>query len=124
MLSGISTVCFFSSYLVALLLEASRLFFRVPIRVAAIYFITLAGLVAHTVYLTLRAQDQMSTGAPLSSWYDWCLMGAWIMAAAYLGLVSRRPQNAVGIFILPLVLALIGLGLALRAAAPFPVKRR
>lgn len=119
MLSGISTVCFLSSYSVALLLEISRLFFRVPIRVAAIYVFTLAGLFAHTVYLTLRAQDQLSTGAPLSSWYDWCLLGAWILTAAYVGLASRRPQNAIGVFLLPLVLGLIGLGLMLRDAAPF-----
>jgi hypothetical protein len=83
---------------------------------------TVAGLFAHTAYLWMRAQDA-GAGSPLSSWYDWYLVAAWILAAAYLGLAVSRPQTNVGLFLLPVVLALIGLGYAFRKAPAFPDDR-
>ena len=56
---------------------------------------------------------------PLSSWYDFCLVAAWFLAAAYVVLTLRRPQNAVGIFVLPLVLLLVGLAVLVRDWRPF-----
>ena len=47
------------------------------------------------------------------------MLAAFVLAAAYLGLRFRRPENALGIFLLPLVLALIGLALLFRDADPF-----
>jgi hypothetical protein len=122
-LSGISIVCFFASYLVALGLEATRLLFRLPVRLIAMVGFTAAGLFAHTAYLWMRAADVTRGGSPLSSWYDWYLVAAWILAAAYLGLVVSRPQTNVGLFLLPIVLALIGVGYAFRNVAPFPRDR-
>jgi ABC-type uncharacterized transport system permease subunit len=57
---------------------------------------------------------------PLSSWYDWCLLASWILAAFYLFAVLRRLEFAVGLFLLPLVLALIGLAVLNRHSPPFP----
>jgi hypothetical protein len=123
MLSGISIVCFTASYLVALVLEITRLFFRLPVRLIVMIGFIAAGLFAHTAYLWMRSQEVAPGGSPLSSWYDWYLVAAWLLAAAYLGLAVSRPQTTVGLFMLPMVLALIGVGYAFRDAAPFPRDR-
>jgi hypothetical protein len=122
MLSGISIVCFSASYTLALLLEVSRLFFRAPVRLVVILLLTAAGLAAHTVYLWNRAQSA-GAGLPLSTWYDWYLVAAWVLAATYLGMLVVRPQTSVGVFALPLVLLLIGVAYAFQDAVPFPRDR-
>jgi hypothetical protein len=121
MLSGISITCFASSYAVTLVLEASRLFLRLPIRWIVMILFAAAGLFAHTVYLATLTRQELQTAnvTPLATWYDWCLMAAWVLAASYLVLAVRRPATTVGIFLLPLVLALIGTGHAVRQLPPF-----
>lgn len=120
-LSGINIVCFTASYAVCLALEVTRLFFRAPVRLVLIFGFAAAGLLAHSLYLFNQARGEILAGAaaPLSSWYDWCLMGAWLLAAAYLGLTLRRPENTLGIFLLPLVLAAIGVAAWFRNAGAF-----
>ena len=112
-ISGITITCFAASYGIALLLEGTRLLFRAPVRLIVSILFTIAGLLAHSLYLFNLLQHASS------SWYDFCLMAAWVVAAAYLGLMMRRPENAIGIFFLPLVLALIGVAFVLRGAPPF-----
>ncbi|WP_425617811.1 cytochrome C assembly protein [Anatilimnocola sp. NA78] len=119
MLSGITIVCFTASYAVSLAMEVTRLFFRMPVRLFLIIGMTLAGLFAHTVHLYQRTQTGLATGLPLSSWYDWCLLAAWILTALYVGWTIRRPQSPVGLFMLPVVLALIGLAYSLEKAQTF-----
>jgi len=121
MLSGITITCFAASYAVSLGLEVSRLFFRTGVRFAILLGFTIAGLFAHAVYLTTRAEGVVSGHGipPLSSWFDFCLVAAWFLAGAYVVLTVRRPQNAVGIFLLPLVLTLIGVAVLLRDMPPF-----
>ena len=118
-LSGITILCFAASYGVALLLEASRLLFRLPVRFVIMVLFAAAGLFAHSAYLVIRAQAGIPGGMPLSSWYDWCLLAAWVLAAVYLGFVIGRPESAMGIFLLPLVEGLIGVAYLWRAAPPF-----
>ena len=120
MLSGVTVFCFFASYTVALALEVSRLFFRMPVRLIIILGFALAGLFAHSIYLWNRAGGG---SLPLSSWHDFYVIAAWIMAAAYLGLVASRPQANVGIFILPIVLVLTGVAWAFPTDASFPRDR-
>jgi hypothetical protein len=119
MFSGISLMCFSASYAVALALEVTRLFFRMPVRLIFILGFTLAGLVAHTLYLIYRAQTGV-VGLPLSTWYDWYLMASWLLAASYLAIVVRKPQSNIGMFMLPLVEMLIGLAYVFRNYEPFP----
>jgi hypothetical protein len=121
MLSGISITCFAASYAVTLVLEASRLFFQLPVRWIVMIVFAAAGLFAHSVYLvTLTRQELLGASVtPLATWYDWCLVAAWVLAITYLGLAIRRPANTVGIFLLPLVLALIGAGHAVRDMPSF-----
>jgi hypothetical protein len=121
MLSKITITCFAASYAVTLGLEITRLFFRAPVRLLVMLGFALAGLFAHSVFLISLARAEMAGMAPtpLASWFDWCLMASWIMAATYIFMVLRRPENTVGLFMLPLVLALIGIAVAFRDAAPF-----
>ncbi|HRX81347.1 MAG TPA: cytochrome c biogenesis protein CcsA, partial [Pirellulaceae bacterium] len=47
---------------------------------------------------------------------------AWVVAGAYFGLMIRRRENAIGVFLLPLVLGLIGVAMFFQDRAPFPVR--
>lgn len=120
MFSGITFTCFAASYSVALLLEISRLFFRMRVRLVVLLAFAAAGLVAHTLFLVQRATAPGVAGLPLSTWCDWYLIAAWVLVAIYLGMAVARPLLAVGIFMLPMVLALIGVAYSLRNAAAFP----
>jgi ABC-type transport system involved in cytochrome c biogenesis permease subunit len=123
MLSQVHIVCFAASYLVALVLEVSRLFLRVPVRTIVGIGFTAAGLLAHTIYLVMRSGRAAGTSPPLSSWYDWLLLAAWGVAAVYLVTAVRRPQAALGIFMLPVVLVLVGVAYLFQGVAPFPRDR-
>ena len=80
MLSGVSITCFTASYVLALVLEVTRLLFRSGIRGAVLLGFACAGLFAHTVYLLNRA---LAGGAlPLSSQQDWYLVAAWLVICA------------------------------------------
>lgn len=104
--SGISVMCFAASYLVSLALEVSRLWFRSGVRGAIMIGFAIAGLFAHTLFLGYRAYH--APNLPLSSAQDWYLMAAWILAAAYLYFALNQAKAAIGVFLLPLVLALVG----------------
>ncbi len=120
-LSGISITCFAASYTIGLVMEVSRLFFRAPIRLMLIIGLAAAGLFAHTVKLGLNvARELAASGLPLSSWHDWCLMASWVLAAVYLVMAVRRAKAAVGVFILPPILALVAAAYILQGVSPFP----
>jgi hypothetical protein len=120
-LQGISATCFVGSYIVALLLELSRAVMRVPGRGLLTIAFTVAGLFAHAVYLVMRGQQLTSVAETglFAGWYDWSLLVAWGVAACYLVLYFRRPDTIVGYFLLPSVLALVGLARFTRDWAPF-----
>lgn len=120
MISRITILCFAASYGVALLLEISRLFFRMPVRMALVWGMTGAGLIAHSLYLWHRAANVAAGALPLSSWYDWYLVAAWIVSATYLLLAISRPQTSVGMFLLPMTLLIIGVAYPFREAVSFP----
>jgi ABC-type transport system involved in cytochrome c biogenesis permease subunit len=119
-LSNVHIFCFAASYTVALLLEVSRLFLRAPVRILGTIVFTAAGLLAQTIYIIMRTTSDPRQAPPLSSWFDWLLLVAWGVAAVYLVTKLRRPQAAVGIFTLPLVLVLIGVAALFRHEPPFP----
>jgi ABC-type uncharacterized transport system permease subunit len=117
-MSGISIICFAASYAVAFLLELTRLLFRSGLRGAVMIGFAAAGLLAHTLYLYYRAVS--TVGSPLSSKQDWYLVAAWVLAAVYLYLTAYYRKTAFGVFLLPLVLGLIGVGTFLADPKPFP----
>ena len=119
-MSNVHIFCFAASYSVALLLEISRLFLRAPVRIIGTIGFTAAGLLAQTAYIVIRSNPHPHKPPPLSSWYDWLLLIAWGVAAAYLLIKLRRPQAATGIFMLPVVLGLIGIAKVFQGVPPFP----
>lgn len=118
MLTGINILCFSASYGVALILELSRLWFRSGVRGAAMVLFAAAGLVAHSLFLINRVIAERA--APLSSEYDWYLAAAWVLAATYLYLFRYHARTAIGLFLLPLVLGLIGTAVGWADQEPFP----
>ena len=106
-LSRISLSCFAFSYLLTLILEISRLFFRVAVRWAIMLLVMALGLFAHIVYIGLRIRASLvEQSVPLGDWHTWCVVAALAIAVFYFALSIRRPQNNTGLFLLPLVLAL------------------
>ncbi len=109
-LGRVSLMCFTASYAVALVIECIRATRKMKIGTIWAWIFTLAGLIAHTAYLIIQAKEGLTLrGAPLSSWYHWCLVAAWLLALAGLAIALTRPDSSVGIFFLPLVLGLIAL---------------
>ncbi len=107
-LSKITLSCFALSYLLTMALEISRLFFRVAVRWAIILGMTAVGLFAHVIYLWVDVRSALEVGTvPLADWHAWCVVAALAIAIVYFALAIRRPQNNIGIFLLPLVLALV-----------------
>ncbi|MGD9127592.1 MAG: cytochrome c biogenesis protein CcsA [Planctomycetia bacterium] len=118
MLSGVSIICFVGSYLVALVLEVTRLWFRSAIRGALMLAFIGAGLLAQSAFLYYQAKE--TPGLPLSSPRDWCLLASWALAVLYLYLTYHYPKAHFGLFLLPLILLLIAFGAWLADPNPFP----
>lgn len=117
MLSKISVLCFAGSYTVVFLLELTRLLFRSAVRGAVMVGFALAGLFAHAVFLYHRAVSIQ--GTPLSSEQDWYLLAAAFVVLIYLFLTYFHPKTPFGLFLLPLVLALIATANYLADSQPY-----
>lgn len=76
---------------------------------------TVAGVFAHVTYLAGRASGAVT---PLSSPAEWCLIAASVLAAVYLTMTVTNSRVAVGLFLLPVILALLGLS-QLASEEPF-----
>jgi ABC-type uncharacterized transport system permease subunit len=121
MLIHVQIFCFLASYTIALLLEASRLWFRSGARGIAMLGFVVAGWIAHTLYLYNSAIAASGAAQlPLSSNQDWLLLAAWMMVMVYFYLACYHPATHFGIFLLPLTLGLIA---AARFADSSPVAR-
>ena len=111
-LNKISVTCFAASYLVVFGLEVSRVYFKAKLRPIARIGFAVAGLFAHTVYMLYQGNVEISeTGIWLSDWQAWSYAAAWVLAAAYFWFSIQKSQSVVGLFVLPLVLLLIGIGI-------------
>src|SRR5262245_42516401 len=103
---NVSVVCFLASYSLAMIAELSRLQWRSRISHWVMLGLTAAGLVAHTIYLLIRAQ-QNDLPPLLSSAHDWLLVLAWLAVLVYLIVATLESDLAVGVIVLPLVVALV-----------------
>ncbi len=107
--SGINLSCFTTCYAIALVLEVPGRWSRFRNRRAACLLAASAGVIAHTWYLGHRVSEMPA--APLASHHDWSLLAAWILAVIYVGGLFYYPRSSLGVFLLPAVLALIGVSL-------------
>lgn len=106
------------------MLEISRVFFDLSFRKFVRVGFAAAGLFAHTVYLILQGRLELdSTGIWLGSWFGWCLVAAWIVAVAYLWISVRQPKSVIGLFLIPVVMALIAIGAQFGSENLFSVGR-
>lgn len=103
---NVSVFCFLASYAVALVLELVRQRMDSPASRVGMLAFAAAGLVAHTMYLLLRA-SQTHLPPLLSSAHDWLLVLAWLIVVIYFGLSIRQRGLAMGIVVLPAVLAIV-----------------
>jgi hypothetical protein len=116
----ISITCFAASYVVVLALEVSRIFFAAKLRPFVRVGFAAAGLFAHTVYLFWQGKLELdASGIWLNSWFGWCLAAAWILAAAYLWISIRQPKSIFGLFLLPVLLVLIAVGILFGSEVQF-----
>ncbi len=122
MTTGVTISCFLLSYLVAFALELSRLYLKVPWRMVGICLMAWLGLLTHGFYLwdrsVLNHEQSGHWGLP-ASLFEWGLLAAWILSAFYSFLLIRRPTNAIGPFLLPLVLAMIVGSISVRSGNSF-----
>lgn len=108
-MAHVTVFCFLASYLVAFVLELSRMLGRSRISRFVMIAFGVAGFTAHTWYLLNRARE---THLPplLSSTHDWMLVLAWVLVLFYLFVtlvVMLSGQDlAFGAFALPVVLLL------------------
>ncbi len=122
MLSGVSVSCFLLSYLIVLVVEASKFVFKIPARPLILIGMMSAGLVAHSIFLFYQFSLPPSDGTQpqlLSNWFQWSILGAWGLAFACLIFIIRNPHGSIGLFLVPLVLSLIGMGSLVRHTEPF-----
>jgi ABC-type transport system involved in cytochrome c biogenesis permease subunit len=103
-MQSVKIFCFLASYSLALALELLYLRVSRPVVRVLALVAGAAGLLAHTLYLYSRLP-------PLFWPLGWMLFLAWILAVFYLcGAVHHRRQSW-GVFVLPLIIGLMALGL-------------
>jgi len=113
-LQGITHACFGLSYLLALGFEAARLArpskgLRIASLVAGA-----AGVFAHTAYIAI---NQPTPAAPYGS----LLLLGWVLALFYLYGSFHYARQSWAVFVLPVVIALVGLSLLLAHDSPVNV---
>jgi len=106
-MANVTVFCFLASYLVSGVMEALRLRGKSSFNKLVLRGFALAGLIAHTIYLFNRSQ-QTSLPPLLSSTHDWLLVLAWLAIVFYIFLTLFDSDLAIGLFLIPIVLALIG----------------
>jgi hypothetical protein len=104
---NVTLLCFFASYLLALGLEATRVIRSIGINRWAAWIAGAAGFVAQTMYLIARSRA-VDLPPLLASTHDWLLVLAWLAVLVYLLLALVHREIAVGLFVLPLVVILVG----------------
>lgn len=101
----LSVLCFAGTYALALASDLVRLFVRSAGRWSLTVGLTALGWAVHTAYLANSAWHNLDW--PVASMRESLLVLAWVLAAIDLYLILRSPRPiAVGVFVLPVVIAL------------------
>ncbi len=107
--TGINLLYFTACYAIALVLEVPGSWSRFRFRRGACLLVASVGVIVHTYYLGQRVVEMPTV--PLASHHDWSLLAAWLLAVIYVGGLFYYPRSSLGVFLLPAVLALIGVSL-------------
>ena len=105
-MADVAIFSFLASYTVAFALELLRLKRPGRLGLLAGHVFSVAGFLAHTLFLWNKGR---SAELPplLSSSQDWMLVLAWLVIGLYLFLVCCDRRLSIGLFLLPLVLGLV-----------------
>jgi ABC-type transport system involved in cytochrome c biogenesis permease subunit len=116
MIDRLSVLCFAGTYGLALAADLARLILRIPVRWQLAVGLAALGWVVHTAFLVNLAWRMGQV--PIATVFHSLLVLAWILSGIGLYLTFRAPKpSAIGVFVLPLVLALLGTAVAMPAAA-------
>ncbi|MEO1528539.1 MAG: cytochrome c biogenesis protein CcsA [Planctomycetota bacterium] len=120
-LNKISVTCFFTSYLVALLLELSKVFGTFKWRTPAVLGMMGIGIFTHVSFLFLRVVDLAveDDRGLLASWAEWSLLLALGLAICFVIGFLRQRETIISFFFLPLILATILVGIGVGGWTPF-----
>jgi len=110
-MNRVTVFCFMASYGLALLLELLHLWLGKAVLRALALVAGAAGLIAQTIYL-------YSHQPPLILQFGWMLFVAWILAVFYLSGSLHYRRLSWGVFVLPLILGLLGIGLLFGPPGP------
>jgi len=99
----LTVLCFAGTYALALIGELARFVVRTPVRWYVTLGLTGLAWVVQTAYLANHAGAQ---ALPFATRFDSLMMLSWVFAAIGLYLMVHSPRAAVGLFVLPIVLAL------------------
>ncbi|MFO0880439.1 MAG: cytochrome c biogenesis protein CcsA [Gemmataceae bacterium] len=110
-MNRVTVVCFLASYSLALVLELLHQTRPRPILRWLALAAGAAGLVAQTLYLIARQP-------PLVWQFSWMLFVAWVLAVFYLCVAVHQQRLSWGVFVLPLLIGLLLLGLLFGTPPP------
>src|SRR4051794_25172358 len=103
---GLSVLCFAGTYALALASDLARFVVRSGARWYLTVALTALGWIVHTAYLGNLARQGREI--PVTTVFESLLVLAWLLTAFDLYLVVSSPKPvAVGVFVLPVVLALV-----------------
>lgn len=83
--------------------------------------LTSLALFTHTLYLLDQAfhYADLTSLRLFHSWQDWGNLSAWALGVAYAFLLWRRSEHWIGLFVLPLLLALVAASILIPSEVPF-----
>ncbi|XZE21269.1 hypothetical protein SH449x_001168 [Pirellulaceae bacterium SH449] len=108
-----NVICFLLSYAALFIMELIRGRFRSGAIGSWLTWILLVGATAsvftHSLYLLDRLFLALANEeSPLYlSWHDWGTLSSWLLAVSYYSMLLRRPDNRIGVFVIPLLLLLV-----------------
>jgi hypothetical protein len=112
-----NATCFLVAYALVFCLEMGRWVGLSPRGkswlMACLIAFTAIGLLTHSLYLLDRIFLSAASSQFSLSWQDWGMLTAWALAIAYASLLVRRSESWIGLFVLPLLLAIIGGAIAI-----------
>lgn len=109
MVERISILCFGGTYFLSLLADLARLRWGGRTAWRIVPGLLALGLAVQAIYLANRGSSMGRL--PISTMFDSTMLLAWILAAIELYLLVRSEKgNAIGLFIMPLVLVVIVIG--------------
>jgi hypothetical protein len=109
-MTGVTIGCFLLGYLILWAIELTRFWFNLSWRAIVLYVLAGITIVTHSLFLfdrQLASREQFGQFVVPATFFDWSQIAAFGLGVAYLILIIRRPASVFGIFVMPLVLAII-----------------